>query len=391
MKLYKQKNGKTYSMRFVHDGQRIDRSTGLKNLRKAELFAEAYRTKLRNGEIGLRSKQDIPNFKKAVEEFLAWSKSRQKPNTYKRYQIASLALIRFFKDVKVNQISKSDIEKFITKRSSEFGAPRGIKPKSGKSKQQQRELVSKATVNRELACLKKLFSTLVPEIVLTNPVKGVKFLPEQNESGRVLNREEEAQYLLAASPTLQDYATILVETGLRPSELSNLTISDVSLSESCIHIKEGKTAAARRMIPLSNRAYEILNRRIGNGNGSRYIFAGGLKGDADAPAVKFNNAHYGALERSKIDKGNRSGTSGTCTLYSFRHTFATRFVESGGDLLTLANLLGHSTLRMVMRYAHPGDKHKFDAIKTMEERRLKEVSESRRSEGRLQLVTIKTR
>ncbi|MEQ1765014.1 MAG: tyrosine-type recombinase/integrase, partial [Pyrinomonadaceae bacterium] len=74
------------------------------------------------------------------------------------------------------------------------------------------------------------------------------------------------------------------------------------------------------------------------------------------------------LRRSKIDGANRTGTDGICTLYSFRHTFATRFLERRpGDLLTLAALLGHSSLRMVMRYAHPSDEHKFDAIKSMEE------------------------
>jgi integrase len=99
-----------------------------------------------------------------------------------------------------------------------------------------------------------------------------------------------------------------------------------------------------------------------------------LQADAERTIIedrvlKFNNAHYGALSRSKIDTDNRSGTAGTCTIYSFRHTFATRFIESGGDLLTLASILGHSSLRMVMRYAHPSDNHKFEAIKRMGEKR----------------------
>lgn len=89
--------------------------------------------------------------------------------------------------------------------------------------------------------------------------------------------------------------------------------------------------------------------------------------DPNSPAQKFRNAHYGALKRSKIDGLNRSGTEGSCTLYSFRHTFATRFLERrSGDLLTLAALLGQSSLRMVMRYAHPSDNYKFEAIKSLE-------------------------
>lgn len=134
-------------------------------------------------------------------------------------------------------------------------------------------------------------------------------------------------------------------------------------------IRKGKTKAATRTVPLSERACRVLSQRIANAT-SRYIFAGGRGGGLDKPVVKFNNAHYGTLKRCKIDGENRSGISGTCKLYSFRHTFATRFLESEGDLLTLAALLGHSSLRMVMRYAHPSDMHKFDAIKRMEEKRI---------------------
>ena len=59
MKLYKQKKGKTWSMRFVYEGQRIEQSTGHTNLRKAEAFAEALRTKLRNEGLGILEKKPV--------------------------------------------------------------------------------------------------------------------------------------------------------------------------------------------------------------------------------------------------------------------------------------------------------------------------------------------
>ena len=192
----------------------------------------------------------------------------------------------------------------------------------------------------------------------------------------MLNHDEERLYLMAASQPLQDYVTILVETGLRPDELCRLTVQDVvTIGERpYLMIRKGKTKVARRTVPLSERACRVLSQRIAKAEGC-YIFAGGRGGkDLDKPAVKFNNAHYGTLKRSKIDGENRSGTSGTCQLYSFRHTFATRFHASEKDLLTLAALLGHSSLRMVMRYAHPLDTHKFDAIKRMEEKRIEKAS-----------------
>lgn len=56
-------------------------------------------------------------------------------------------------------------------------------------------------------------------------------------------------------------------------------------------------------------------------------------------------------------------------LYDCRHTFASRAVEDGIDLLVLASILGHSNLKMVMRYAHPSEGFKAEAIRKMETNR----------------------
>lgn len=357
-------------MRFVFEGRRVERSTGYANKRKAEAYAEAFRTRLRSEGVGFLEKKDYPTLKHALAEFLEWSATRQKKNTTVRYKTASTALIEHFGRMRVNLIGKSQIEGFITWRRSQFVAAGGAKPKSGKPKKLKRK-ISNATVNRELACLKKVFSNLVADGVLkSNPARFVGFLKEGNESGRVLNGDEERRYLAAASQPLRDYAVLLIETGVRPNELCRLGVRDVHLEgdKPYLVITDGKTKAARRSIPLSTRAWEVLSVRLRDAEG-KYVFPGGRRGDdPNSPALKFSNAHYGALKRSKIDGLNRSGTEGSCTLYSFRHTFATRFLERrSGDLLTLAALLGHSSLRMVMRYAHPSDNHKFEAIRSMEE------------------------
>lgn len=54
-------------------------------------------------------------------------------------------------------------------------------------------------------------------------------------------------------------------------------------------------------------------------------------------------------------------------IYDFRHTFATRMAESGVDIVTLAAILGHSGLRMVMRYVHPQAHQKREAMRKYEQ------------------------
>lgn len=129
-------------------------------------------------------------------------------------------------------------------------------------------------MNRELACLKKMCSNLVADAVLTsNPARFVDFLTEENEPGRVLNKEEELHYLSCASQPLRDYAILLVETGVRPAELCRLATQDVciDMEKPYLIVKDGKTRAARRSVPLSSRALEILTKRLNNAKG-KFIF-----------------------------------------------------------------------------------------------------------------------
>jgi integrase len=79
--------------------------------------------------------------------------------------------------------------------------------------------------------------------------------------------------------------------------------------------------------------------------------------DNNQHIVKLNNAHNGAVTRSKVERFR---------LYDLRHTFATRAAEAGVDLVTLAALMGHSRVQMLMRYAHPTEQHQFEAIRKME-------------------------
>lgn len=122
-------------------------------------------------------------------------------------------------------------------------------------------------------------------------------------------------------------------------------------------IQFGKTQAARRRIPLTSSAKEVLKLRIKNSKGE-YLFSGGRGGkEQGKPIIKLNNAHNGARTRASLRQFR---------LYDLRHTFASRMAMAGVDLVTLAAILGHSRVQMVMRYAHPVEEHKIEAMRKLE-------------------------
>ncbi len=358
MKIYKRNPKGSFWYRFEYKGKQIRRSSGVKNAQDALDIAAAYRTKLARGEVGLEVEepQKVPGFAQAVKDFLEWSEQEHSahPNTHRRYVTSSKALLRYFGNMPLDRIDKDAVEKYKTQRARQKKAQQG--KRSAKAAKGAKTL-RPATVNRELACLKHLFShneDLIPQ----NPVKRVKFLAEDNDQIRVVTHEEENLYLLACSQPLRDIAILMLETGMRPEEVCRIRRENVHLDQGYVFIPFGKTKAARRRLWLTeaqSRSIEILASRLGRIKGD-YLFPGRVE---DKPIVKVNAAHVSAVNRSGVARFK---------LYALRHTFATRAAEGGVDIVTLAAILGHSKLAMVLRYVHPSAQHQADAMQKMRQR-----------------------
>ncbi|MCA1623055.1 MAG: tyrosine-type recombinase/integrase [Acidobacteria bacterium] len=354
------KRGKTYWYKFVFNGTVVRESAKTSNRRVADQIEAARKTQLAKREVGLDvEKISVPALPDAINEYLEWSLTEHalKTATTRRYKTSSKPLILFFGNRKIDEINPDDVEKYKIWRSKQTK-----KVPVRKLKKNKRATTSKvlkpATINRELACLKIVLNHFIKsDVIAKNPVSKVKFLKEDNENYVVLSSEEEKLYLMAASQPLQDVATLMLESGCRPDEIYSLRKQDVNLVQDFLMIHIGKTKAARRKIPLTEKAKEVLHLRIKNAEGE-YLFSGGRGGkDKTKPIVKLNNAHNGSRIRAKLR---------AFRLYDLRHTFASRMAMASVDLVTLAALLGHSRVQMVMRYAHPVEEHKIEAIKKLE-------------------------
>ena len=339
------KRGRIYWFHFLFDGQHVQRSTKQGNPRVARQIEAAYRTKLAKGEVGIHERKNAPGFVDAMRDFLSWSASEHEshPRTHRRYVTSSGELLRFFKNTRLDNLTPDDVETFKGQRLLQRG-------------RKTRRLLRPATVNRELACGKAMYNFVIKSgVQLQNPFSGVKFLNEDNEQTRVLAYREEQLYLASASQPLRDIAILLLETGMRPEEVYRLHRDHVNLRDGYLFNPFGKTKAAKRRIVLTQK-----------GGGSATSAPRRAKREVSVPApersrkthAEGNNAHQGALKRTGL---------AAFRLYDLRHTWATRAAMSGIDLVTLAAMLGHSRIQMVLRYAHPTAEHQASSMRRLEQ------------------------
>jgi integrase len=363
MKVFKR--GAIYWFEMVFDGQRIQRSTKSKNKRDAEQILSAFHTALVKGEVGITERKPIPTFRAAMSDFLCWSEQSLKKPTHRRYKTSAVALLKHFRETPLDKIGPEEVESFKTTRARERTTVRGKEKRVHTSKP-----VRPATVNRELACLKALFTFAIKANILAkNPVSQVNFLDEDNQQTRVLSFAEQHSYLSMATPVLRDVATLMLETGMRPEEVYTIRPENVDLAKGNIQVPKGKTAAARRILRLTSTAKAILTRLIDAAAGP-FLFP--CETDPARPIPKINNAHDRAVKASKVS---------AFRLYDCRHTWATRAAMSGIDLVTLAAMLGHARIQMVLRYAHPTQHHQSEAMQRLEQyNAMQQISEFERHE-----------
>jgi integrase/recombinase XerC/integrase/recombinase XerD len=135
---------------------------------------------------------------------------------------------------------------------------------------------------------------------------------------------------------------IMIDCGLRVSELLGLCLDDVSWAEHTFRVI-GK-GNKERVVPFGNTTATTLTRYISR------------RGKLKASRV-FVNCYGEPISRYSVReligrKGIKAGITGVrCSPHTFRHTFAVQYLRNGGDVFSLQKLLGHTDLSMTRKYA----------------------------------------
>ena len=202
-------------------------------------------------------------------------------------------------------------------------------------------MVSAGTVIRELAYLPALINHARREwgFGIENPVSLVRKPAAPQGRNRILSPAEEVKLLDALEPVgrrnrwMLALVKLALETAMRRGELLALHWHDVSLTNrtAVLHLTKN---SERRVVPLSGRAIEVLQTL------PRSITVAVFPLTSYAACAAFK----GAVKRAGIDD---------LRFHDLRHTAITRMADKLPNLIELAAVSGHKSLRMLQRYYHP--------------------------------------
>lgn len=241
---------------------------------------------------------------------------------------------------------KKLVPKFGSKKLDE------IEPKAVEDYMRQRlQEVSPRTVNMELGLLRAMLNKAVEWGFLTaNPIKQVKKIKQHQgrladvSRVRYLDKDEFANLLEHCDDRLRPIILLAVNTGLRKSEIQNLSLNDVDFRKKILTINRQKNHEVSRM-PLNETACQILLELKRNSSEERPF------------NHNFRKSFETALRRSGIKDFH---------FHDLRHTFASWLVMAGVPIYTVKELMRHKDIKMTTRYAHLSPDHKMEALKVLE-------------------------
>jgi len=238
-------------------------------------------------------------------------------------------------DFQLSDINAWEMEKWRNKRLAD-----GVKP---------------ATTNRQMNTIKGCLSRAVEWGVIDNhDLRKVKALQVDNSKIRYLNSDEETRLRDSLKNCntnfLEPIVLIAMNTGMRKGELLSLEWDHVNLDNKILTVdflnaKSGST----RHIPLNTEAFNTLKNWQKRSDSIGFVF----KGKNHQQLKDFPLIWHAVLDEAKITKFR---------FHDIRHHFASKLVMASVDLNTVRELLGHSDLKMTLRYAHLAPEHKAAAV-----------------------------
>jgi integrase len=308
-------------MYFTYQGRQIRKTTGTGDWRLADNILSKVKVEIIEGRFFDRLEEQTRTFEELMDRYEKEHVERKLRSRGTKGYIGNLK--GFFGKLTLAEITPRLIVEYKNKRYMDK-----VKP---------------ATINRELAAMKKAFNLAVKEWewCRENPVRRVSMEKENNKRDRWLTEKEEGKVLGACLPWLREIVAFALGTGMRMGEVLGLHWAGVDLFRKTVTVFHSKNGE-RRTIPMNQTVFEALKAKArAKSDGSVFVFQTTTETAIDGSHLR--RAFRSALQKAKI-KDFR--------FHDLRHTFATRLVQRGVDLYRVQQLLGHKSGAMTQRYAH---------------------------------------
>lgn len=215
---------------------------------------------------------------------------------------------------------------------------------------------SSAIYNRPYSNINSLFIWMVrKEYIPRNPIKDLELTKRKDEETIHSATIDDIRLLLKVCDKksftgLRNYVItlLMLDTGIRTSELCRLEKCDYNRNDKSIVITSKKAKTKRqRILYLSPSTATALNKYLRN--------------VPEEVSYMFPSRDCGMMTTNNLDKEfrklcDKAGVK--LTPYQLRHSFATYFVQNGGNLFVLQQLMGHSDLRITKRYTDISEEQK---------------------------------
>ena len=323
------RRGKRWYVRFQVDGRDVWRSAGSSREAAQEMLPKLRDQAEREARGLSRKPQSTPTFSEWAPKFLAWSAANKR--SYARDKWCMPQLVKVFGRFRLADIAKPQVEEFM---------------------QERRKEVSEASVNRQVALLRRVLSYAVQMRKMdVNPLLGIKMLQEAPARQPQLDLETEKKLLATSKPWLRFMIQLAVSTGCREGELLALRWRHVDFDGGMLIVEDSKSGQSRRL-PLHPSMLAELKRRRQLPEGFVITEANGSVPTSSAVVTGFRRA-VGRIGRPDL------------RFHDLRHIAGSRLLAAGAALPEVADFLGHKTLIIARRYAHTSQTRLKDLVARM--------------------------
>jgi len=216
--------------------------------------------------------------------------------------------------------------------------------------------IKSSSITRKMASIKGFFKYICANREInSNPALAISSPKIPKRLPKVISYEE-IEKLLKNHLTIKEKAVfeLLYATGLRVSELCNLTIKNIDLKTNIL--KTNGKGSKERLVPIGKKAHNAIVEYMKE---RELIIKTKLGSSADIEQL-FINEKCKKISRQWVYnfiKKQGETINKSISPHTIRHSFATHLLENGADLRCVQELLGHSSVVTTQLYTHVSKKH----------------------------------